>query len=922
MKLLIKERRQIHSLYHIKDHSYMNNTQGKYRLSKCLLKVLVLVFVMHIFVACKAGGEEMPVEKVLEGQVEEDLFFPVMSLKGEELDYQYTYASKTKLSNRNSSFFAKDLLASEYISQLKVLPVSDYGLTFSLDFENVDKVNYTIYDENQKVDSGFLPINNGEIPFYPTAQMEQGGRYTVELELISGRDKAYYYWKVDYQQSEINDIMVDYVYHMISQELFQTDVSVAGEPRLWIDKGDDGQTLVKVQLVGVKRLDEGFTYKDYYYQVLVDPDHRDYQIMGSYSIDKQRYFYNSDTGWELGTSSVTGSVSSDYLEQVRRKTMENSKYRLIYNKHELVIYDKESENLNKVLRKDKFDSDYIYDENLDFQMEVLDFTNDGDIYFAVFGWQPYELRQAPAFDGLSQKIGAGIYRYANGEVSLITFMEGLDEKSFLENTYINESSLWFYQDQSLYKLDLSQGRLEFIAELLEGSDILESGISVWQGSQDKYNDILFFANIKKAGLLINHVYESGIYRRLLMKTGGKIYVGVFDLDNTYEALDQKVDYHYSTIEVYDDEGQRIDSYQSEQGSLFSGIYNLDGDLYVDILQEERYGTGENFRIDYVFDHKMFIDSADETAIDHPSDDLQDQDLISAKTKDKDIIFIKDVDLSGNPPITIAFNHKINGVYEIIGVDKDNKYTWTFEEALIQAKDDGDAQIYYIEDRAKNKQVLMYDASWYQGQAYLDKVKVMPQRPELPRGCEVTSLSVLLDYYMEDGPDKMELADGINVSTIDYKELDGIINFADMHTEFAGSMNDISQPGLGVYISPIVALAKQYIESDDKTRGAFEVTGLTFKQLLSFVSQGNPVLVITPNRYRSVPEYALEVWKTPDGYMEVTYQEHSVVVMGYDDNYVYYSDPSKGIIDKRPFDEFQAGWESIGSQAMVILNVDQ
>ncbi len=60
----------------------------------------------------------------------------------------------------------------------------------------------------------------------------------------------------------------------------------------------------------------------------------------------------------------------------------------------------------------------------------------------------------------------------------------------------------------------------------------------------------------------------------------------------------------------------------------------------------------------------------------------------------------------------------------------------------------------------------------------------------------------------------------------------------------------------------------------------------------------PVLIITPNRYQEVQDHSKQVWKTPSGYMEVTYQEHSVVVMGFDEKHVYYSD-LQARIDKNP-----------------------
>jgi uncharacterized protein YvpB len=53
-------------------------------------------------------------------------------------------------------------------------------------------------------------------------------------------------------------------------------------------------------------------------------------------------------------------------------------------------------------------------------------------------------------------------------------------------------------------------------------------------------------------------------------------------------------------------------------------------------------------------------------------------------------------------------------------------------------------------------------------------------------------------------------------------------------------------------------------------------------------------------------------------MEVTYLEHSVVIVGYDETYVYLNDPQQGRIIKQPRISFEIGWENQGSQALVVL----
>ena len=291
-------------------------------------------------------------------------------------------------------------------------------------------------------------------------------------------------------------------------------------------------------------------------------------------------------------------------------------------------------------------------------------------------------------------------------------------------------------------------------------------------------------------------------------------------------------------------------------------------------------------------------------------------IISTEKKDKNIIFTNKAIINSKENSMIEFApYPKKNVYKIIDYNGDIWYTTSFIDALQMAKEKRDYKIYFSEylSDGNTKDELLFDSSTLLANQYLNSVRILSQRPELPRGCEVASLSILLDYYLDEGPDKMELANELKVSTIDYRIIDGFVNYSDMHYEFAGSMSDTSKPGLGVYIQPIKELAQEYTK--DKPTN---ITGVSFEQLLTFVSNKQPVLIIISNRYQPVADYGIEVWKTKSGYMEVTYQEHSVVVMGFDENYVYYSDPSKGIVDKKSIQAFSNAWKSTGSQGLVIL----
>lgn len=188
------------------------------------------------------------------------------------------------------------------------------------------------------------------------------------------------------------------------------------------------------------------------------------------------------------------------------------------------------------------------------------------------------------------------------------------------------------------------------------------------------------------------------------------------------------------------------------------------------------------------------------------------------------------------------------------------------------------------------------------------VPLVLQYPELPRGCEVTSLAMLLQYSGYD-VDKMDLSEEIAHEPFEEDGLKG-----NMHKGFVGAMDTLDRDGLGVYVEPIVELAKSYAPN-------WKVKNLTGKStdaLYEAIGKGYPVWVITNARFKELTADHFKTWETADGPMEVTYRQHSVVMTGYDEENVYVNDPmksQKNIALNRA--DFEAAWLQMGSQAMYI-----
>jgi uncharacterized protein YvpB len=180
-----------------------------------------------------------------------------------------------------------------------------------------------------------------------------------------------------------------------------------------------------------------------------------------------------------------------------------------------------------------------------------------------------------------------------------------------------------------------------------------------------------------------------------------------------------------------------------------------------------------------------------------------------------------------------------------------------------------------------------------------------QMPELPRGCEVTSLAMMLQHA------------GVNVSKMTLaKEVKKVPFYknglhGNPYDGFVGEISTFSKPGLGVYHGPIASLAEKYLPGQ-----ITDLTGKDIREIYKMIDLGRPVWVITNTKYKHLPSSSFHTWNTSSGKIKITYSEHSVLVTGYDSKYVYINDPlyhRKNRAVSRS--GFEAAWKQMGRQAI-------
>lgn len=128
----------------------------------------------------------------------------------------------------------------------------------------------------------------------------------------------------------------------------------------------------------------------------------------------------------------------------------------------------------------------------------------------------------------------------------------------------------------------------------------------------------------------------------------------------------------------------------------------------------------------------------------------------------------------------------------------------------------------------------------------------------------------------------------------------------------GFVGDITgrTPGYGVYHGPVAKLLREYLPGK-----AVDLSGSSsFDPVLRYLDAGSPVLAWTTVRF--VPVSAWDIWQSPSGAVRGTFQEHAVLIVGYEKDKLYINDPLDGTKAKAVNrSSFVAAWEQMGRQAV-------
>ncbi|MEG0775789.1 MAG: C39 family peptidase [Clostridium sp.] len=191
--------------------------------------------------------------------------------------------------------------------------------------------------------------------------------------------------------------------------------------------------------------------------------------------------------------------------------------------------------------------------------------------------------------------------------------------------------------------------------------------------------------------------------------------------------------------------------------------------------------------------------------------------------------------------------------------------------------------------------------------------LISQFPELKNGCEVTSLTMMLNYSGIK-VDKMTLAKKIpkDDTAATYDQNGEIVKWGNPDNGFVGDITG-KNPGYSIDPEPLIGIINEYLP--DK---AIDLTNASFDELQKTLSNKIPIVVWVTCDFKT-PEKNAQ-WNCNGETIDATFSQHAVLLTGYDEKNLYYNDPHSNTknksVSKKTFLEI---WNAMGKKALSYKN---
>ena len=180
---------------------------------------------------------------------------------------------------------------------------------------------------------------------------------------------------------------------------------------------------------------------------------------------------------------------------------------------------------------------------------------------------------------------------------------------------------------------------------------------------------------------------------------------------------------------------------------------------------------------------------------------------------------------------------------------------------------------------------------------------------LGNGCEITSLSMLLQYYGYT-TNKNQLANLLEYVPVKVtNEL-----YGNPHDGFVGDISG-GFNAMGVAVEPVAKVAKTIVQNE---YNVITEKHLSFEELEKLIHKEIPVWVQTTVEFQVPQASDFRIWNTTSGEVQVTPLCHAVVITGVDSTFVYVNDPfgfKHRAVDKKQFKKI---YQLVGEESLYLL----
>ncbi|UOE94048.1 C39 family peptidase [Alkalihalobacillus sp. LMS39] len=251
-------------------------------------------------------------------------------------------------------------------------------------------------------------------------------------------------------------------------------------------------------------------------------------------------------------------------------------------------------------------------------------------------------------------------------------------------------------------------------------------------------------------------------------------------------------------------------------------------------------------------------------------------------------------------------------YQVIQRSVAHPYQLHDEEVIIDLEEDYELKI--------ENELLDYvkDVQYTDGSVEITEshipVATLMQNPELPNGCEIVSLTAVLNYYGYD-VSKTTMADDF-LPKQPFARQNNKLYGANPYEAYAGEPRDRS--GFFVYAPPILQAAEDFMSTVESSHKAVDVSGSTREELLEYLKQGIPVVTwMTLELDAPRVTYSWYFHETEE-FFEAPVNLHATVLNGFiGEDKVHVMDPLKGQMVYSAENYFTS-YDALGSHAMILV----